>query len=207
MLHKLPIRKVIVYTLYILLFASFQVSFSDSMSFRGQIADLTFVFVVLTGYFFGFIDGAIVGLITGVVRDTLAAPTVISLDGTVQVSFGIGVLVLFLAGVAGSAFFTKRMHRNIPFAFLAVAAITLCYKVIGHLLNFFWIKMLVGEVYNLTASQALVDSIIPQIMLNCLVSVPIILLLRFLGPGRFRDRSDQKDDVIKEYGDNSWLRI
>ena len=133
---KVTIRKVILYTVYILLFASLQVSFPDAISFRGQIADLMFVFVVLTGYFFGFADGVIIGVITGIIRDCFSSPAVIGLDGSVQVTVGIGALVLFLAGAFGSSFFTKRMHRSIPFAFLAVAAATLIYKTIGHIVSF-----------------------------------------------------------------------
>ncbi len=206
MLRKFPFRKIIVYLVYILLFSCFQVSFPGTISFHGQIADLTFVFVVLTGYFFGFGDAAVVGIITGLIRDSFASPAVMSLDGTVQVTAGLGILVLFLAGAAGSSFFTQKMHRNLPFAFLAVIFLTFCYKVIGNLLEFFWIKILAGGVYNVTPMSCLTDSIIPQVMLNFLASIPIIFLLKFMGPYR-RGGNDKKDDVIKAYGDSSWLRI
>ena len=204
---SITIRKVILYTVYILLFVSLQVSFPDAISFRGQIADLMFVFVVLTGYFFGFADGAIIGLLTGVVRDCFSSPAVVGLDGKVQVTVGIGALVLFLAGAFGSAFFTKKLHRSIPFAFLAVAAATLIYKVIGHAVSFFWIKVLGNGFYSIGIGEMILDSILPQLMLNIIATLPLLLLLRFLGPYKLGSVTDKKDDVIEAYGENSWFRI
>lgn len=201
------IRKVILYAVYILLFASLQVSFPDAISFRGQIADLMFVFVVLTGYFFGFADGAIIGLLTGIVRDCFSSPAVIGLDGKVQVTVGIGALVLFLAGAYGSSFFTKKLHRSIPFAFLSVASATLIYKVIGHIVAFVWIKVLGNGMYSIGIKEVLIDSILPQLLLNAVATLPLLLLLRFLGPYKLGSVTDKKDDVIESYGENSWFRI
>ena len=204
---KVTIRKVILYSVYILLFASLQVSFPDAMSFRGQIADLMFVFVVLTGYFFGFADGVIIGVITGIVRDCFSSPAVIGLDGRVQVTVGIGALILFLAGAFGSSFFTKRMHRSIPFAFLAVAAATLLYKTIGHIVAFIWIKVLGNGMYSIGFVDVVLDSVLPQLLLNVVVALPILLLLRFLGPYKRGYGNVKNDDVIEAYGENSWFRI
>ena len=201
------IRKVILYAVYILLFASLQVSFPDAISFRGQIADLMFVFVVLTGYFFGFADGTIIGLLTGIVRDCFSSPAVIGLDGKVQVTVGIGALVLFLAGAYGSSFFTKKLHRSIPFAFLSVASATLIYKVIGHIVAFVWIKVLGNGMYSIGIKEVLIDSILPQMLLNAVATLPLLLLLRFLGPYKLGSVTDKKDDVIESYGENSWFRI
>ena len=205
MQNKLPIRKLIVYAIYILLFTSFQVSFPNAISFRGQVADLTFVFVVLTGYYYGFLDGAVVGLITGMIRDCFASPIVMGIDGRVQLATGIGMLVLFLAGSYGSSFFKHRLHRNFSFALLAVLSATVIYKVVGHLIVFLWIKLQDGAVYTLTLGRILTDSLLPQLLLNVIAALPVILLLRFLGPtGRHKDDSD---DVIKAYGEDSWLPI
>ncbi len=200
-------RRIILYTVYLLLFACLQVSFPDAISFRGQIADLMFVFVVLTGYFFGFRDGAVIGILTGIVRDCFASPAVIGLDGNVQVTVGIGVLVLFLAGTFGSAFFTKRMHRSIPFAFLAVTAATLIYKTAGHIVAFVWIKVLGNGMYSIGFTDVVLDSVLPQLLVNLIAALPILLLLRFLGPYKNGYGNDKKEDVIESYGESSWLRI
>ena len=105
-------RKVIVYTIYIFLLSTLQVSFPDAFSFAGQTADLMFVFVVLSGYFNGFWDGAVVGFICGLLRDVFSPPAVVGLDGEVRVTAFIGAFTLFAAGITGASFFTKRMHRN-----------------------------------------------------------------------------------------------
>ena len=74
---KYRIRKIVVYAIYIFLLSSLQVSFPDSFGFLGQTADLMFVFVVLSGYFNGFWDGAVVGFVCGLVRDVFSPPAVV----------------------------------------------------------------------------------------------------------------------------------
>ena len=107
------IRKIVVYAVYIILLTSLQVSFPEAFTALGQTADITFVFVVLAGYFNGFWDGAIVGFICGMIRDVFSPPAVLGLDGEVRVTAFIGVFTLFSAGIIGASFFTRRMRRNI----------------------------------------------------------------------------------------------
>ncbi|MBO4681475.1 MAG: hypothetical protein J5623_06185 [Clostridiales bacterium] len=202
------IRKIIVYAVYILLLSSLQVSYPGRLGFGGQTADITFVFVVLTGYFFGFKDGVIVGLITGLVRDCLAPIAIVGIDGTVRVTAGIGMLVMFLAGAVGSAFFTKRMHRNVPFAFVSIAFTTLLYKISGHFMAYSWtfIAPAAGN-YNLGMYEIVVRSCLLQTMLNLIAGIPILLLLRFAGPVAMSDQRKTSDDVIAIGEENSWLQI
>lgn len=202
------IRKILVYAIYILLLSSLQVSYPYSFGFGGQIADFTFVFVVLTGYFYGFKDAAVVGLLMGLVRDCLAPIAIIGIDGTLHVSAGIGMLVMFLAGAVGSSFFTKRMHRNIPFAFVSVAFTTLLYKISGHFLAYSWtfIAPAAGN-YDLGVYEIVVRSCLLQTLLNLIATIPILLLLRFAGPVSINETRSTSDDVIMTSGDNSWLQI
>jgi len=202
------IRKIIVYAVYILLLSSLQVSYPGRLGFGGQTADVTFVFVVLTGYFFGFKDGVIVGLITGLVRDCLAPIAVVGIDGTVRVTAGIGMLVMFLAGAVGSSFFTKRMHRNVPFAFVSIAFTTLLYKISGHFMAYSWtfIAPAAGN-YNLGMYEIVVRSCLLQTLLNLIAGIPVLLLLRFAGPVAMSDQRKTADDVIAVGEENSWLQI
>ena len=62
MLSPALIRKILVYIVYVFLICCFQVSFPDIMTYRGQVADLMLIFTVVVAYFFGFFDGAIVGI-------------------------------------------------------------------------------------------------------------------------------------------------
>ena len=200
------IRKVIVYAIYIFLLSSLQVSFPDSFSFLGQVADLMFVFVVLSGYFNGFWDGALVGFICGLVRDVFSPPAVIGLDGEVRVTAFIGAFTLFSAGIIGASFFTRRMHRNIPFSIVAVIFTTFCYKTAGYLLIYGW-SMLAGSYTSVYSPlTALLYSFLPQLLLNTIAAIPLIVLLRFLGPVSFRN-TKRKDDVISDSGEGTWLGI
>ena len=200
------IRKIVVYAVYIILLSSFQVSFPDKISFLGQTADLMFVFVVLSGYFNGFWDGAVVGFISGMVRDVFSPPAVVGLDGEVRVTAFVGVFTLFAAGIIGASFFTKRMHRNIPFSVVAVIFATVCYKVAGYILIYGWSSLAGTESSLYEPLTALVYSFLPQLLLNVLAAIPLILLLRFLGPVSFKD-SKKEDEIIEKQGDSSWLGI
>lgn len=196
----------IVYTIYIFLLSTLQVSFPDAFSFAGQTADLMFVFVVLSGYFNGFWDGAVVGFICGLLRDVFSPPAVVGLDGEVRVTAFIGAFTLFAAGITGASFFTKRMHRNIPFSVVAVMFVTFCYKVAGYVLIFGWssISGINMNFYNPVA--AFVYSFLPQLLLNTVTAIPLIVLIRFLGPVSFRN-TKRKDDVISDSGEGTWLGI
>ena len=202
------IRKILVYAIYILLLSSLQVSYPGRLGFGGQTADITFVFGVLSGYFFGFKDGVIVGLITGLVRDCLAPLAVVGIDGTVRVIAGPGMLVMFLAGAVGASFFTRRMHRNIPFAFVSIAFTTLLYKISGHFMAYSWtiIAPAAGS-YDLGIYEIVVRSCLLQTLLNLIAGIPLILLLRFAGPVGLTERRNRSDDVIKPAEDTSWLQI
>ena len=202
------IRKIIVYAIYILLLSSLQVSYPNRLGFAGQTADLAFVFVVLTGYFEGFKDGAIVGLIMGLVRDCLAPIAIVGIDGTVHVTAGIGMLVLFLAGAVSSSFFTKRMHRNIPFAFVSIAFCTLLYKISGHFMAYSW-TFIVPEAgtYDLGFYEIAVRSCLLQTLLNLIAGLPLLVLWRFAGPVSMSEQRKTADDVINTNEDTSWLQI
>ncbi len=203
---KTRIRKIIVYTIYIFLLSSLQVSFPDAFGFMGQTADLMFVFVVLSGYFNGYWDGAVVGFICGLVRDVFSPPAVIGLDGEVRVTAFIGVFTLFAAGVTGASFFTRRMHKNIPFSIVAVIFTTFCYKVGGYILIYGW-SILAGSAAGIYSPlTALVYSFLPQLLLNTIASVPILLLIRFFGPVSFKMKTND-DEIIDNQGDGRWLGI
>ena len=203
---KARVRKIIVYAVYIILLSSIQVSFPDAFSFAGQTADLVFVFVVLSGYFNGFWDGAVVGFICGIVRDVFSPPAVVGLDGDVRVTAFIGAFTLFAAGITGASFFTRRMHRNIPFSIVSVIFATFCYKTAGYLIIYGWSTLAGYSTGLYDPFTAFVYSFLPQLLLNTITSVPMILLLRFLGPVSFKGNAD-KDEIIEQDGDGTWLGI
>ena len=205
-MKRLPlIRKFIVYAIYILFFSCFQVSFPGIISFNGQIADLMFVFCVLVSYMFGFLDGIVCSVIVGIIRDYFAGPSVTGIDGKAVPALGIGLLVMVLASFFGSSFFTKRMHRNAPFAFLAILCSTILYKVFGYTIIKLWSVIVPAAVYNVSVGHMIVHSLAPQILLNLIASLPLYLILRFIGPYKNGTNPVLIDE--NKDGGNIWLTL
>ncbi|MCQ2515650.1 MAG: hypothetical protein MJ094_02165 [Saccharofermentans sp.] len=203
--QTLLIRKIVVYTIYILVFTTFQVTFRGLFSLQGLYPDLMFVFVVLTAYMFGFKDGMIVGSLVGVLRDYFAGPSITGIDGTVTATTGIGLLVMILAASYGSSFFTIRIKRNFPMAFSSVVTATLFYKIIGHLVVFTWENAFLHHEYNIGLENALMFSILPQTLLNMIIAIPVYLALRFIGPYHKGVNPALIDEKSRE--DNLWLTM
>ena len=205
MRRKQLVRKIVVYAIYILLITTFQVTFPGVISLSGLHPDLMFVMVVLCAYMFGFYDGIIVGVLVGFIRDYFSAPSISSLDGTVVSSVGIGLFVMIAVAALGSSFFTRRIERNFLLAFLSVVFITLLYKLAGHFVIYIWTSVLSDVSYNMDLKQALLKSILPQTALNLFASVPLYLMLKFMGPYK----GGVNPVLIDEKGkvDNSWLTM
>lgn len=199
------IRKYIVFAVYLLLITTIQVTFRGWLNLYGIRPDMMFVFVVLAAYMFGFYDGIVIGALVGVIRDYFSAPTVTGLDGSVTNALGIGLFVMVAAAAFGSAFFTVRVERNFILAFLSVVMATLLYKSAGHMIIFLWSKVAPGLSYNMELSQVLLKSILPQMLLNFVVSIPIYLLLRFAGPYKGGVNPVLVDE--KRKGDQTWLTM
>ena len=200
------IRKIVVYSVYILFLTCFQVSFPDKLSLNGQIADLMFVFVVLVAYMFGLKDGIIIGIIVGVLRDCFAAPAVIGFSGSVVSSVGIGAFTLFAASVFSATVFTIKIKRKPAFALLTLISVTALYKIVGHGTIYIWTRIFSKTIYQLSAKELFVDSIFTQIFLNILAAIPLYLLLRFVG----HYKKGQNPMIRAQEGkgaDSSWLTI
>ncbi|MBO6192937.1 MAG: hypothetical protein J6O00_02020 [Clostridiales bacterium] len=199
------IRKYLVYALYLLLFSALQVTFTGVLSIYGIRPDLVFVLVVLCSYMFGFYDGVIFGALAGIIRDYFSAPSVTGIDGSVTTALGIGLFLMVAAAACGSSFFTVRIERNFILAFVSVVIATLLYKGIGHFIIFLWFKVVTGMTYNLSLSQILLKSILPQVLLNLIAAIPLFLMLKFIGPYKNGVNPVLIDE--KRKGDNTWLTM
>lgn len=178
-------RQIAVYVIYILFFSTLQVTFPQTLSFRGQTADFMMVFVILTGYLFGTVDGAVVGLSMGFLRDMLASTTL-----------GIGMLILMYVGIFSSLLFLRKFHSRATLGFLQVILITFIYKAAGHFLYYFIPLLINGDHVYLSLNSILYDSILPQIAINLVISFPIILLLSYLGPYRKGEKRMAVEDKM-----------
>jgi rod shape-determining protein MreD len=167
------IRQIAVYAAYIIFFTTLQVSFPDNFSLRNQTADFMLVLVVLSGYFFKTIDGAVVGLTVGLIRDVLAGMTL-----------GVGALLFFFIGILSSVFFSKAFHSRASLAILQIALMTLGYKIIGHLWFYFMPILERHDTTYLSFQNVVFDSILPQLGVNLLIAIPMIFLIKYVGPYR-----------------------
>jgi len=182
MTRKERIRKILVFSVYILILSSVQVTFPDFFTFHGQVADLMLVFVVMTGYFYGPIDGAVVGLIVGFIRDYFAGPSLGGNSNIPGATLGIGMLVFMYIGIMSAIFFTKTFHRRLLLGFVQIFIFTIIYKVGGHIMSFL-VQILSGRgVEYLSFSHIILDSILPQIAVNLVAAILVILLIRYIGP-------------------------
>ena len=207
-LDSIPWRKIIVYVLYVLLIPCIQVTLSSRLSLFGQTADLMLVLSVLTGFMFGFREGMIIGLCTGLMRDVLAAPVIPGHGGAISVAFGIGMLVLFFAGVFGAVFFEGRTNRNLPLGVLAVFCYTLIYKVVGNVVVVVWERLMAGMTDGRGIWEVLKTSVLPSLLVNCIAAVVMFVLLKFLGPVPFNKKKKDRNNRELTYGeDGNWLTI
>lgn len=179
------IRQIALYIIYVLFFSTLQVTFPQVLSFRGQTADFMMVFVILTGYLFGTMDGAVIGFAMGFLRDMLASTTL-----------GIGMLILLYIGIISSLLFSKKFHSRAALGFVQVILITFVYKTLGHLLYYFVPLLTVGDHMYLSVSTIMIDSILPQTAINLAISFPMILLLSYLGPYRRGEKRIADEDRL-----------
>ena len=206
-LNSIPWRKIIVYLIYILLIPSIQVTLSPVLRIMGQSFDIMLVFAILAGFMYGWRDGMIVGAAMGFMRDVLAAPVVPGPEGALSLSFGIGMLVLLLAGLFGSVFMEGRTNRNFPLGLLAVLCFSLIYKIGGHLVIYLWESLMAGMNDAPGVWYVVRTSILPQVLMNLTATIPVFALLRYLGPEPYKKKNKDGNKELN-YGDSGkWLTI
>ena len=182
-----------------------QVTFSQVFRLMGHTADLMLVLVVLCGYLFGTKDGIVVGVIVGIFRDYFSGPVLTGLDHKPVAVLGIGLLAFMYIGLLSSILFRKRFRRKYSLGILQVVIISLIYYSIGHIVSFVYLSMSGNLVSYYTFRYILFSSIVPQIVVNVLASLPILFLLRFVGPYKKGVRSGLVDGYSVE--DRRWQSV
>lgn len=186
-------RQIMVYMFYLLSLSVVQVTFPNVFSLFGLSADFAFVFAVLAGYFFGVRDGVVIGLLTGLLRDYFSGQTL-----------GFGILIFLYIGILSAYLFRVRFHRRISLAFVQVLVITFLYKFFGHSVLMVIHLFSSPEVSYLTQREIWLNSILPQMLLNLLATVPIVFLIYYLGPYNAKNRSERA--VIAPEEEVLWQR-
>lgn len=198
-------RQIIVYAIYIMTVCCMQVTFSSSFRLLGKSCDLMLVFVVLAGYLFGTRDGVVVGAIVGIFRDYFSGPVVTGLNSEPIALLGVGLLAFFYIGLIASVLFRKRFRRKFYLGIVQVAIISVAYYALCHIVSFVYLSVS----GNLTAYHSMryivFSSICPQLIINVLGAVPMLMFLRFAGPYRKGVRASLVDGYSVE--DRKWQSI
>ncbi len=175
-------RQIILYAFYITSVCCLQVTFSKVFCLFGRTADLMLVFVALAGYMFGTLDGIVVGLIVGMFRDYFSGPVIVGLDKEPAALLGVGMLAFMYIGLLSSVLFRRRFRRKLFLGIAQVELMTIVYSLTGHLVSWLYFTLSGNLTSYYSPRYIFVSSLLPQLLVNALASLPILLLLRFVGP-------------------------
>lgn len=142
--------------------ALLQVVIVSSLVISGGAPDLLLVVVVAIGLLRGSVPGAVLGFVGGLVVDLVTLGTL-----------GVTSLILTLAGFWAGRYAetTGRDRRLAPV--IAVGTITMLAAVFGYVLHY-----LLDE--EVVASHALVTALVPALVLNVVLALPVHALVRKL---------------------------
>jgi len=198
-------RQILLYALYITSVCCLQVTFPRAFRLFGRTADLMLVFVALSGYLFGPVDGIVVGLAVGMFRDYFSGPVVKGMNGEPIALLGVGMLAFMYIGLLSAHLFRRRFQRKLFLGILQVELMTLIYFVTGHLFAYISLSISGNLTSYYTIRYLVLSGLLPQLLINAIASLPILLLLRFAGPYSKGVRSRLVDGYSME--DKQWQSI
>jgi rod shape-determining protein MreD len=144
----------------------------------GGAPDLLLLVVISVGLLRGSVPGAVAGFVGGLVIDLLTLDTL-----------GLSSLVLTLAGFwAGRYAETTARGRRLP-PLLAAGSITILAAVFAAGLRY-----LLGE--EVVVQQALVRSLVPTVLLNLALALPVYALVRSAVRAQMRPVSSSEVEVV-----------
>ena len=159
--------------------AMFQAVVFSSVIVLGGAPDVLLVTLISIALLRGSIAGAAAGFVGGLILDVATLGTM-----------GVTALLLTLAGYWAGRYgeTTGRDRAHAPL--LAVVVITL---LVG--LGSYFVYFLLGE--DISARVALVTALLPSLLLNLIVAVPIYALCRwFIGPTEPKQRAEEVELVV-----------
>lgn len=150
----------------------------SSLVVGGGAPDVLLLVVISIGLLRGSVPGALAGFLGGLVIDLLTLDTL-----------GLSSLVLTLAGFwAGRYAETTARGRHLP-ALVAAGAITVLAAVLASALRY-----LLGE--EVVVQQALVAALLPTLLLNLALALPVHALVRAAVPVRDQIVSSAEVEVV-----------
>lgn len=174
-MNKAFLRKIIVYSIFLILFTAVQFSYPESLSINGVKPEILVVFCVLTGYMYGVNDAIVISLAAGYIKD--------SFSGRLM---GMGILLCLFCGIVASYILKKNIGKNILVATTQNVIATIIYVSMVYIS--FFIAMNPAYSAGEYILWVLGDRFFPLLLLNCIASVIIYLLMKYITPyGRDKD--------------------
>lgn len=164
-----------------------QVSLPDrSLGFPGK-PDLMLVLVILSGFFYGPFEGALVGVASGFLRDAFAGG-----------SIGVGMLVCMYAGIVSGLVFQKMFRKGWLAGVLQVVLVSTVFYVLVEGTDL--LLQPYGSAFPFSEwARGFFSLKLPVLLVfNAASSLPLLLLLRFAGPRRHRSSALTADEVAKD---------
>lgn len=159
--------------------AFLQVVIVSSLVIAGGAPDLLLVVVVAIGLLRGSVPGAVLGFLGGLIVDVVTL-------GTLGLTSLILTLAGFWAGRYGET--TGRDRRFAPV--IAVATITVLAAAFGYVLHY-----LLGE--DVVAGHALVTALIPAVLLNIALAMPVhAFVRRIVGEAQRPDAAPEVEVLV-----------
>jgi rod shape-determining protein MreD len=170
-LNKIILRKIVVYSIYIVLALLLQLNYPDELKISGMTPDFLLVLAVLVAYLFGTYDGIAVGIIAGLLKDIYAGRVL-----------GLGALLCLYCALIASVFLKNHLSSGILPAIFQVTAASVFYFAAITFLTY----ALYGQSYAffMYLKIQMMDKILPGILLNVLSGFVIFVLFKAVSPFR-----------------------
>jgi rod shape-determining protein MreD len=180
-------RSILFYFFATLVLALIQVTLPDrTLGFHGK-PDFMLVLVVLSGFFYGPFEGALVGIGSGFLRDSFAGSTI-----------GAGMLLFMYIGIFSGLLFRKQFRKGWLAGLLQVILFSTFTYVLVDGIEIL-LQTQVGSFTFVDWTQEFFMTKLPILLaFNVAASFPLLLLLRFAGPRRHGVPQLGADDVAKD---------
>ncbi len=170
-MNRILLRKIMVYSFFILLSAMLQFNYPDRLRFSGMAPDFLLVLPALAAYLYGAYDGMAVGIAAGLVKDIYAGRGI-----------GLGALLCLYCALLAAAILRKFFSSGLPAALLQTILASFFYFTSILLLTYIVYAPPYPFADYLRAETVI--TVLPGVLMNAAGGLLFILLLRGIRPVR-----------------------
>ena len=173
MTTRARLRQILIYAGYIIGFSLLQATWPDTLAIQGVRPDLALILVVMAGYLYGSMDGAVTGLLCGFMLDMQSGRIL-----------GFGMLLMMFAGLLPGLLFRRLFRKSAIFAAVGVLAAALLFHTAMYSLSYVFptLRDLVRNRYDI--ERVIFGHILPSALVDAVITLPAAWLFRRFGPYR-----------------------